>query len=61
MSNDDIGKENKKKKYQPLLIFQTRDPSHHTESIIYEKNHEIQSLGNETLKNDLKKNRFFFK
>jgi hypothetical protein len=49
-----------KKNYQPLLIFQTRDPSHHTENIIYEKNHEIQSLGNETLKDDLKKNRLFF-
>jgi hypothetical protein len=44
----------KKKK---ILTFQIRDPSYYTESTIHEKkNHETQYLGNETLKDDSKKN-----
>jgi ATP sulfurylase len=31
-----ISEKNKKKKYQLLLIFQTRDPSHQIGSIIHE-------------------------
>lgn len=37
MSFEDIERENKKKKQQPLLAFQTHDPGYQTESIIHEK------------------------
>ena len=44
-----------KKRCQSLLTFQIHDPSYHSKSDIHEKNQEIQSLWNNTIKDEIKK------